>query len=244
MIVSLYGVLGILRLTSAPNLFFNLLTKTSRCVVPIPEITTSAFSISLDIENVGSSSNNFESPLDILSSSPFVLGITALEYTGNGNFILLNTIGLFEAHMVSPVLVNCNFETAPISPAFISVVGYCFFPFIKYRDPSFSSFSLDELNTTVSDFADPVITLNIDSLPMNGSTIVLNTNAENGSFSLIFIFINALFLISLAIYKLVSIGDGKHSTISSNNVSVPILAIAEPHIIGHISPVDDPLINP
>lgn len=63
LIVSLYGVLGILRFTSAPNLFFNLLTMTSKCVVPSPETTTSAFSISLDIENVGSSSNNFERPL-------------------------------------------------------------------------------------------------------------------------------------------------------------------------------------
>ena len=72
----------------------------------------------------------------------------------------------------------------------------------------------------------------------------MNTNAENGFFSSRLINTSLLFSKSIAFCGIESFGDGKHSTISSNNVFIPMTLLADPHITGAISPDEHPFINP
>ena len=175
LIVSLYGTFGVCKITSAPNLFFILLAITSKWVSPNPQIIVSAFSLSLSILKTGSSSLSLDRAKEIFSSSPFALGSIAIGITGTGRLILLYLILSSWLHKVSPVDVNCNLATAPISPAIISSVAIWFFPLIKNKWDSFSCLPLLVFFTTVSPFNFPVITLNNEIFPTKGSAIVLNT---------------------------------------------------------------------
>jgi hypothetical protein len=79
---------------------------------------------------------------------------------------------------------------------------------------------------------------------MNGSAIVLNTNAEKGASSDIVKSFSSCFFTSMTFIGCAISGEGKHSSMSSNSVSVPIPKNAEPHITGAISPLLQPVINP
>ena len=88
------------------------------------------------------------------------------------------------------------------------------------------------------------MTLKNEILPTNGSAIVLNTNAENDLSCVRFINTSLLVFKSTAFWGIAYSGDGKHSTISSINESIPITFNALPHITGAISPLAHPFINP
>ncbi len=82
LIVSLYGTLGVVRLTSTPNFLLSLSIVTSMWTWPIPERMISFVWSSLWMVIDGSSSRSLLSELMILSSSPFVLGWTANDMMG------------------------------------------------------------------------------------------------------------------------------------------------------------------
>ena len=138
----------------------------------------------------------------------------------------------------------CSLATAPISPAITLSAGTWFLPLIKNTWVNFSILFLLVFTTVISPFNLPVITLNKEILPTNGSAIVLNTIAENGLSSLNWINSSLFDSIFNAFCGIAYLGDGKHSTISSNNVFIPIIFVAEPHITGAISPDAHPFIKP
>ena len=84
----------------------------------------------------------------------------------------------------------------------------------------------------------------MDNFPTKGSATVLNTNADNGDSSFTLISISLLLFMSFALCGLNLSGDGKHSSISSNKVLIPIPVSAEPHITGAISPLEQPFMSP
>ena len=110
------------------------------------------------------------------------------------------------SQIVSPVSVKVSFETAPISPATISDVSIWVFPLKKKSPAALSTSSLVELKISVSLVIFPLITLKIEILPINGSTIVLKTTAEKGSFTETFLTLSSSFLKPL--FALSSFGAG------------------------------------
>ena len=167
-----------------------------------------------------------------------------MDRLGFGKSGLLYKSPKDKSHKVSPVEVNCNFETAPISPAIISDTLICVLPLIMYKVPSFSCFSLFVFCTIISGLPTPVITLNKDNFPTNGSAIVLKIKAEKGLVESILTSISFPSCKDFALIRFTSSGDGKHSCISSSNVLIPIIFNADPHITGAISPLALPLISP
>lgn len=135
---------------------------------------------------------------------------------------------------VSEVSVSTSLETAPISPATISSVSIWFFPLRKNREPNFSLMPFDELYRVSSFLSFPLTTLNIEILPTNGSTIVLNTTAENGSFGSTLACSPSSLLKPL--WALSSFGLGIYEHIVSSNISRPAPVSLDPAISGTAVP--------
>ena len=72
----------------------------------------------------------------------------------------------------------------------------------------------------------------------------MNTIAENGLSSARFINTSSFVSTFTAFCGIAYSGDGKHSIISSINVSIPITFNALPHITGAMSPLAQPFIKP
>lgn len=71
--------------------------------------------------------------------------------------------------------VYCSLLSAPMSPAQSMPTGICFLPRTMKMPAAFSGLSAFALNSGVAGVSTPEITLISDSLPTNGSAIVLNT---------------------------------------------------------------------
>ncbi len=100
--------------------------------------------------------------------------------------------------------------------------------------------SLFALYTVAPLFSSPDITLNMDSLPTKGSTMVLNTKAEKGSSTFISRLISSPVFGLVPLKEGLSHGEGRKLTTSSNSTSTPTLLTAEPHSMGTISPSRTP----
>ena len=100
----------------------------------------------------------------------------------------------------------------------------------------FSIPPLEQLSISVDVFNSPVITLNIDNFPINGSIIVLNTLAEN--FSSLQVFLR------LSLISTIGLGDGKILLIHWINKFIPKHLVELPHMTGIISPEIIPFLKP
>jgi hypothetical protein len=105
----------------------------------MPYITVSWVSSLRSMRRVGSSSRTRASAVESLSSSPLVLGSTAMPSSGSGIGIAGSTTGSSLAENVSPVVVWFSLATAPISPAGTSDRLSWSFPFSVNSCPTRSS---------------------------------------------------------------------------------------------------------
>ena len=81
-------------------------------------------------------------PEDILSSSPFALGLIAPRITASGiSNDGITTLKLFELR-VFPVWVSFSFTTAPMSPALSLAISFLFLPLSTKSWPTRSDLSL------------------------------------------------------------------------------------------------------
>jgi len=170
-------------LASTPNSRFILSTNTSKWSSPIPDITVWPDSWSVSALNVGSSSANFWSAVDIFSWSPLLFGSIAIEITGSGITIFSKITSCFSSHKVSPVVVFLSPTAAAISPANTSCISVRLLACICKIRPILSLTPLFALRTYEPLFSVPEYTRKNDNLPTNGSVIILNAKAENGSLS-------------------------------------------------------------
>src|ERR1700684_3015529 len=93
----------------------------------------------------------------------------------------ITSTGAFSSHSVSPVVVSLSLATATISPAIALAIGDCFLPSSRSNWAKRFLVSRVELRMPASLCARPEIMRKIESLPANGSIIVLNTSAANGA---------------------------------------------------------------
>ena len=80
------------------------------------------------------------------------------------------------SYKVSPVLSFSILPMAPMSPQVSSLTSSVFFPFIKYRRPSFSFCPVVALIRVISEVREPEMTFTREYLPYWSAT-VLNTKA-------------------------------------------------------------------
>lgn len=123
----------------------------------------------------GISSHRRARPEKTLSSSPRLLGVHRKGNLRRGEIdtVILNDLADF-AEAVA-VEVYCSLLSAPMSPAQSMPTGICFLPRTMKMPAAFSGLSAFALNSGVAGVSTPEITLISDSLPTNGSAIVLNT---------------------------------------------------------------------
>ena len=112
------------------NSSLNLVTITSKCNSPTPEIIFWPVSLFVVNLNVGSSSANLSKPIVIFSWSAFVFGSIASEITGSEKLIDSRSNSLFSSQSVSPVVVDFKPTAAPISPALTSSTSSLLFEFM------------------------------------------------------------------------------------------------------------------
>src|SRR2546428_343608 len=165
------------RVTSTLYLRFMRSTVISTCMLPTPEISSCFVSGSNWWWTVGSSSSMRDSALEILSSSPRVLGWIAKLMAGSGNVRRGSSKACASSLRVSPVRVSLSFWATPISPGPRSLTGFCVLPCSHATWPMRSRAPRLGFDSVESAFTVPVITRKSESLPMCGSCSVLNTSA-------------------------------------------------------------------
>src|SRR5438105_11188901 len=178
--VSLYEIRAGRCDTSTPNLRFIRSRTTSMCASPMQYRTVSCVSGERSIRMVGSSSWMRANPVESLSSSPFVLGSTAMASSGSGRWNSGNLTSSPLVVRVSPVFVWASFATAPTSPAGTSETLSWSLPWSVKSWPTRSSVLFWTLWTEESGRNRPENTRNIEILPTYGSDTVLNTCAVSG----------------------------------------------------------------
>ena len=167
--------------TSTLYLRFMRSTTISTCMLPTPEIRSCLVSGSKWWWTVGSSSAMRASAVEILSSSPRVLGWMAKEMAGSGNVIRGSSNGCASSLSVSPVCVSLSFWATPISPGPSASTFFCVLPWSHETCPMRSRAPRAGFSSVESARSVPLITRKSDSLPMCGSLSVLNTSAVTGS---------------------------------------------------------------
>ncbi len=147
--------------------------------------------------------------MEILSSSPRVLGWMAKEMAGSGNLMAGRITGCASSQSVSPVRVSLSLATTPISPGpsvSTMLLGLTLQP-ADVAHPLLDP--LGALSTWLSALSVPEQTRKMESLPTCGSDTVLNTTAENGAFGSGARVAAALLLASTPSTAPCSIGDGE-----------------------------------
>ena len=169
------------------NSLFNLSTIISRWSSPIPAIIVCPDSLSVYVLNVGSSSANLDNAIPSFSLFALSFGSIATSITGSGNSIDSRITGWSGSHNVSPVPTSLNPTAAAISPAYTFSISCLWFACINRILPILSFLSFVAFRTVVPVSQVPEYTLKKQSFPTNGSVIILNANAENGSLSDVFL---------------------------------------------------------
>jgi len=95
------------------------------------------------------------SAVEILSSSPRVLGWIAKEIEGSGKEMPGSTIGCASSESVSPVIVSLSLAITPISPGPSASTGFWVLPESQPRWPIRSRLSRLALKTWLSDRSVP-----------------------------------------------------------------------------------------
>ncbi len=142
--------------------------------------------------------------------------------------------GCFSSQRVSPVEVNLSPTADAISPEYTFSKSSLLFACICRIRPTRSFLFFVEFNIYEPVLNVPEYTLKNANLPTNGSAIILNANAENGSSSEDFL-VTSLPFSSIPFISGISVGAGIYSIIASNSFCTPLLRYADPHNTGMIS---------
>ena len=177
--------------------------------------------------NVGSSSDNFDKAIPIFSCASLSFGSIATSITGSGNSIVSSIIGFSISDNVSPVVTSLNPIAAAISPANTSFNSVLLLACIWSILPTLSFLFFVAFNTYEPDSNVPEYTLKKHNLPTYGSVAILNASAENGASSDVSLSISFPSSSTPLIWS-ISNGDGKYSTILSNNNCNPLFLYADP----------------
>src|SRR2546422_704875 len=231
------------RVTSTLYLRFMRSTVISTCMLPTPEISSCFVSGSNWWWTVGSSSSMRDSALEILSSSPRVLGWIAKLMAGSGNVRRGSSKACASSLRVSPVRVSLSFWATPISPGPRSLTGFCVLPCSHATWPMRSRAPRLGFDSVESAFTVPVITRKSESLPMCGSCSVLNTSATGGCLASTGRAAVCLALTSVPLISPCSAGDGNSCTIRSRSGWLPIDLEAPAQSTGTILPAPMPLLS-